>query len=64
MAHKFRIGQNVDLIPRVLRAAAAGKYEIIALMPVSDNEVRDPCYRVKSLSEKHERVVPESELLI
>jgi hypothetical protein len=64
VAHKFRIGQNVDLIPRVLRAAAAGKYEIIALMPGSDTEVRDPCYRVKSLAEKHERVVPESELLL
>lgn len=62
MHHKFQIGQIVDLVPMRLRAAAAGKYEIRQLMPVSDINLESPRYRVKSIAEKHERVVPESEL--
>ena len=55
MTHRFRVGQSVDLIPRV----AKGSYEIIRLMPENEN---DPQYCVKSAAERHERVVPESEL--
>jgi hypothetical protein len=62
VAHKFTVGQTVDLMHRQLRAAAAGEYEIRRLMPESDPE--NPCYRVKSVAEKHERVVPESELTL
>jgi hypothetical protein len=60
VAHKFIVGQTVDLIHRPLRAAAAGEYEIRHLMPEADP--KDPSYRIKSIAEKHERVVPESEL--
>ena len=62
MIHKFKIGQVVDLLPMKLRAAAAGRYEIRQLMPASDIDSESPRYRVKSVAEKHERVVPESEL--
>jgi hypothetical protein len=59
MFHKFQVGQSVALIPRVIRQAAAGTYEITQLMP--ENEL-EPHYRIKSATERHERVVPESEL--
>ena len=59
MMHKFQVGQSVALIPRLIRQAASGTYEITRLMP--ENEV-EPHYRIKSHSERHERVVPESEL--
>jgi len=57
--HKFQVGQSVGLIPRVIRQAAKGNYEIVRLMPENDD---DPMYRIKSTAERYERVVPESEL--
>jgi hypothetical protein len=57
--HKFQVGQSVDLIPRIIRQAAKGSYEIIRLMPENED---DPRYCIKSNAERHERVVPESEL--
>jgi hypothetical protein len=64
MAHKFHIGQIVELERRVLRSAAVGPYEIRHLVPASDRDPEDPCYRIKSIGEKHERVAPESELML
>jgi hypothetical protein len=64
MAHKFNIGQIVDLEPGVLRSSAPGPYEIRHLVPASDRDPEDPCYRIKSVAEKHERVAPESELTL
>jgi hypothetical protein len=64
MAHKFTIGQIVDLMPKTLRAAAAGPYEIRFLVPASDTDPRDPFYRIKHADEKHERIAPESELTL
>ena len=57
--HKFQVGQSVGLIPRVIRQAAKGNYEIVRLMPENED---DPVYRIKSIAERYERVVPESEL--
>jgi hypothetical protein len=62
MAHKLKIGQIVDLAPHVLRSAAQGPYEIRHLIPPSDRDPEDPCYRIKSIVEKYERVAPESDL--
>lgn len=62
MAHKFVVGQTVDLTPMKLRQAAAGEYEIRRLMPVPDGDPGNPCYRVKSIAENHERVVYETEM--
>ncbi len=59
--HKFQVGQFVELIPRVLRQAAKGTYEITRLVPENES---DPQYRIKSTYERHERVVAESELTL
>lgn len=64
MAHKFKIVQLVELKPSVLRSLAKGSYEIRHLTPSSDRDPSDPIYRIKSTTEKHERVAPESELTL
>jgi hypothetical protein len=62
MPHKFNVGQLVELEPTLLRSSIPGPYEIRHLVPASDREPGDPCYRIKSVGEKHERVAPESDL--
>ncbi len=64
MPHKFNVGQIVELEPRLLRSSAPGSYEIRDLIPASDRDPGDPRYRIKSAIEKHERVVPESDLTL
>jgi hypothetical protein len=64
VAHKFNIGQTVELAPRLLRSSAPGPYEIRHLVPASDRDPDDPCYRIKSIAEKHERVARESDLTL
>lgn len=64
MTHKFKIGENVELEPRILRSLAPGSFEIRHLMPYSDRDPADPCYRIKNVSEKYERVAPESQLTL
>ena len=59
--HKFKIGQNVDLITSTARSAASGRYQIVSLRPTDGGG--DPQYRVKSKNEAHERVVSESDLV-
>lgn len=63
-SHRFNLGQLVDLMPSVLRSMAPGPYEICRLMPAADKSPDDPCYRIKSVAEKYERVAPESELTL
>lgn len=60
LAHRFKIGQTVDLIPSISRFAANGHYQIVSLQP-ADGEV--PQYRIKSSHEPHERVVAENDLM-
>lgn len=62
MTHRFNVGQIVELEPRVLRSSAPGPYEIRDLIPASERDPGDPCYRIKNIAEKHERVAAESEL--
>jgi hypothetical protein len=64
MAHKFNIGQIVELETGVLRSSAPGPYEIRHLIPASDRNPDEPCYRIKSIAEKHERAATESELTL
>jgi len=64
VAHKFNIGQIVELVPMVLRSSAPGPYEIRHLVPATDRDPGNPCYRIKSVAEKHERIAPESELTL
>lgn len=64
MSHKFSVGQKVDLLHRIVRAAPRGQYEVRKLMPESDRDGSDPVYRIKSTDETHERVVQESDLTL
>jgi hypothetical protein len=64
MSHKFNIGQLVELSPHILRSTAQGPYEIRHLVPASDRDPNDPCYRIKSIAEKYDRVAPESDLTL
>jgi len=60
--HKFAVGQTVNLDRTILRQLAADEYEIRRLMPAPDGDPENPCYRVKSIGENHERMVFESEI--
>lgn len=62
--HKFQVGQTVELKANVLRSAAPGPYEIRDLIPASDGDPGVPCYRIKSIAEKHERAALQSELTL
>jgi len=58
--YQFHIGQTVYLRRSAFPSnAVAGLYEIRAVLPEEDGQRR---YRIKSLIEPHERVVPEQEL--
>jgi len=58
--HKFNVGELVDFAPSRPGVATPGpQYEIICLIPADGSEHR---YRVKSKSERFERVAKESEL--
>lgn len=63
-SHRFNLGQLVNLAPSVLRSMAPGPYEIRHLLPANDKYPDDPCYRIKSVAEKYERMAPESELTL
>jgi hypothetical protein len=58
--YKFRIGQTVYYQPATHnQGAARGTFQIIARLPQNDAGKFE--YRIKHLSEPHERVVKESE---
>ena len=61
LTHKFKVGQTVELIRSISRAAASGHYQIVSLRPAEGDGLQ---YRIKSRSEAHERVVPESDLTL
>ena len=62
--HKFKIGQIVKLEPSVLRPSAPGGYEIRHLVPSSDRDPGNPCYRIKNATEKYERIASENTLAL
>jgi hypothetical protein len=57
--HKFHVGQLVQLIPSISRNVPGGSYEIIKKLPENRGKFE---YRIKSMNERYERVVRESEL--
>jgi hypothetical protein len=58
--HKFRAGQRVTLTTAfVNRSLASGGYVVTKQLPERGGEFE---YRIKSVSEPHERVARESEL--
>jgi hypothetical protein len=59
--HKFQTGQRVTLAASAAsRRAAGGSYVITKQLPERSGEFE---YRIKSVSEPHERVARESELV-
>lgn len=58
--HRFERGDHVTLLTRLKTSnAVAGPYQIVQKLPPRDD---DNQYRIKSDLERHERVVPESQL--
>jgi len=57
--HKFKIGETVFLKPSLARSVRGGAYLVTKKLPEHNGEFE---YRIKSMNEPHERVVPESEL--
>jgi len=60
-AHRFQVGQIVEAATRVFGVVPPGKYEIIRLMPPTAGGENQ--YRIKSLHDRHERVVAEGDLV-
>jgi len=59
LTHKLRVGEIVQLSPSFSRNAPGGSYEVIKQLPENCGEFE---YRIKSMNERRERVVPESKL--
>lgn len=60
MAHKFRVGDNVQVIAGLLgRGDGGGVYQVVRLLPSDGDEQQ---YRIKSATEPHERVAKQSQL--
>lgn len=60
MAHKFRVGDNVQVIAGLLgRGDGGGTYQVVRLLPSDGDEQQ---YRIKSATEPHERVAKQSQL--
>jgi hypothetical protein len=59
LSHKFHVRQLVQLNPSIGRNVPRGSYEITKKLPEREGEFE---YRIKSMSEPHERVARESEL--
>jgi hypothetical protein len=59
IAHKFKAGQTVQLVPSGYITNARGSFTIVCALP----EEHGICqYRIKSVTDGHERVVTENEL--
>jgi hypothetical protein len=57
MSHKYKVGDRVA-ISVSSTGVRVGSVKIVQLLP-AEREDLEPQYRVKSLSESHERVVQE-----
>lgn len=57
--HKFKIGQRVTMLPSRFSVNRVGAFQIVRLLPAEQGINH---YRIKSISDGHERVVTESEL--
>lgn len=57
--HKFRVGQNVALIPSGFFGVKAGPYRILRVLA---NDGIDLEYHIKNLADGQERMVRQSEI--
>jgi len=59
--YKFKVGETVDFLPGASDANIPyGKYKIQRQMPSENRELQ---YRVKHVTDGHERVISESRLI-
>lgn len=56
---RFRVGQSVQFVASDLRLKPLGMFKIVRVMP-SERGIRQ--YRVRSVTDGHERVALESDL--
>jgi hypothetical protein len=59
MAHKYKAGQTVRVVPKTHEAAPKGSFRIVRALP-TEHGVKQ--YRIQSTTDGHERVVSEAEL--
>jgi hypothetical protein len=60
MTHKYTVGENVYYNPAFGNSASRGKYKVIRVLPIeNDNRL---AYRIKSLAESFERIAEEHQL--
>lgn len=57
--HRFKVGQQVRIIPGSMHMSGNGDYKILMLLPPAEGQNQ---YRVKSVTELFERVVKEGDL--
>jgi hypothetical protein len=57
--HKFKVNQAVELVARDLKVKTSSRFAIVRPLPTEHGVLQ---YRIKSLTDGHERVVSESEL--
>jgi len=57
--HKFKVNQSVELVARDLSSKPRSRFTIVRPLPTEHGVLQ---YRIKSLTDGHERVVTESEL--
>ncbi len=57
--HKFKLGQSVQLLANEARLKPLGTFEVIRILPTEHGHRQ---YRIRSLIDRHERVVMEVEL--
>jgi hypothetical protein len=57
--HKFKLGDAVDLVGGEQRLTPLGRFEIVRVMPTEHGHRQ---YRIRSLSDGHERMAMEIEL--
>ena len=62
--HKFDVGQIVVLALGSTWGLTVGDYVIRHLIPQSDSDADNPRYRVKSLADGQDRIVPQSDLML
>ena len=62
MTQKFIVGQQVYFTPGLSRMSSRGTYKILSVLPVENDDRRR--YRIKSVSEPHERIAEESQLAL
>jgi hypothetical protein len=58
-AHKYKIGQSVMFTSSALHLKPLGAFKIVRILPIEGGILQ---YRVKSVTDGHERVVLENDL--